>query len=178
MCSFDVTSLESIILCCIGATVFQSIHSKFSLYSFSRHQRFPKSSEQYRIRGKLQFIGSQGSLYPYNESSDGISNNSEHLVSERKQQWGNLSDLAREQFYWENPGISFTSTWEKREGIPAGGRDAEGKVLPPPDTFLLMLVYPFQVDYLRLGDNFRQVDKWDNGDGICDCNWTSVRVNP
>ncbi|KAL7488427.1 hypothetical protein ACHAW6_014012 [Cyclotella cf. meneghiniana] len=139
---------------------------------------FPKSSEQYRIRGKLQFIGGQGSLYPYNESTDSISYNCEYLVEERKQQWGNLSDLAREQFYWENPGISYTSTWAKREGIPAGGRDAEGRVLPPPDTFLLMLLYPFQVDYLRLGDNFRQVDKWDNGDGLFDCNWTSARVNP
>ncbi|KAL3803847.1 hypothetical protein HJC23_004009 [Cyclotella cryptica] len=139
---------------------------------------FPKSSEQYRIRGELQFIGNQGSLYPNNESTDGISNNSEYLIAERKQQWGNLSDPAREQFFWENPGIPYTSTWATQEGIPAGGRDAEGKVLPPPDTFLLMLLYPFEVDYLRLGDNFRQVDKWGDGDEPCESNWLSVRVNP
>jgi pyridoxamine 5'-phosphate oxidase len=80
--------------------------------------------------------------------------------------------LAREQFYWEDPGISYTSTWAKREGIPIGGRDEDGKVLSPPDTFLLMLLYPTAIDYLRLGDNFRQVDQWDGG------LWTSMRVNP
>lgn len=133
--------------------------------------RFPKSSEQYRIRGKLQFIGNEGPLYSYNKSTD---NSNEYFITERKQQWGNLSDMAREQFYWENPGISYTSTWANVEEIPTGGRDEEGKVIPPPDTFLLMLLYPTVVDYLRLGDNFRQVDNWEAGDG----QWNSVRVNP
>ncbi|KAL3767328.1 hypothetical protein ACHAWO_007271 [Cyclotella atomus] len=133
---------------------------------------FPKSSEQYRIRGKLQFIGNDGPLYSYNESDDNICNNKEYFIAERKQQWGNLSDMAREQFYWEDPGISYTSTCAKGEGIPAGGRDDDGKVLPPPDTFLLMLLNPTTIDYLRLGDNFRQVDKWEDGQ------WLSTRVNP
>lgn len=77
--------------------------------------------------------------------------------------------MAREQFYWEDPGISYTAG-EKE--IPVGGRDADGKVLESPDTFLLMLMYPSTVDYLRLGDNFRQVDRWEEG------KWTSKRVNP
>jgi pyridoxamine 5'-phosphate oxidase len=120
----------------------------------------------------LQFIGNDGPLYSYNESDDNICNNKEYFIAERKQQWGNLSDMAREQFYWEDPGISYTSTWAKGEGIPAGGRDDDGKVLPPPDTFLLMLLNPTTIDYLRLGDNFRQVDKWEDGQ------WLSTRVNP
>lgn len=146
---------------------------------------FSKSSEQYRIRGKLQFIGSNGPIH--SRTDDVTENNNEennnYLLAERKQQWGNLSDTAREQFYWENPGIPFSSTWEKYEGVPTGGRDDDGKVLPPPDTFLLMLLYPTKIDYLRLGDNFRQIDEWqwnvesgdDTGGGYM---WNSMRVNP
>ena len=136
------------------------------------YDRFPKSSEQYRIRGKLQFIGNDGPLYAYSDSTDHICTDKEYFIAQRKQQWGNLSDMAREQFYWEDPGLSYTSTWADGKGIPTGGRDEEGKVLPPPDTFLLMLLYPTAIDYLRLGDNFRQVDRWDDGQ------WTSKRVNP
>ncbi|KAL7551618.1 hypothetical protein ACHAWF_014819 [Thalassiosira exigua] len=112
---------------------------------------FPKSSEQYRIRGRLQFVGGNGPLYSYADNSEQTSN---YLIGERKQQWGNLSDLAREQFYWENPGIPYTS--DQANGVPPGGRDGDSKVLPPPDTFLLMLLYPTKIDYLRLGDNYRQ----------------------
>ncbi|KAL3816668.1 hypothetical protein ACHAXA_003858 [Cyclostephanos tholiformis] len=87
---------------------------------------------------------------------------------------------------------------------PRGGRDVEsGRVLPPPDNFLLMLLYPFRVDYLRLTDNYHRVDEWDrkgrngrngrrgilrregddnddgNGDGDGSmCRWESMRVNP
>ena len=94
------------------------------------------------------------------------------MIEERKQQWDNLSDMAREQFYWEDPGISYSSTWADGKGVPAGGRDQDGKDPPSPDTFLLMLLYPTAIDYLRLGDNFRQVDKWDKR------KWASLWVNP
>lgn len=144
---------------------------------------FPKSNEQYRIRGRLQFIGNNGPVHSYTKN-DNSNNDDEqtnnYLLAERKQQWGNLSDTAREQFYWENPGIPFTSTWDEGKGVPPGGRDVDGdgKVLPPPDTFLLMLLYPTKVDYLRLGDNYRQVDEWDWGDADDECQWKSMRVNP
>mmetsp|Transcript_11551 Transcript_11551/g.17483 ORF Transcript_11551/g.17483 Transcript_11551/m.17483 type:complete len:349 (-) Transcript_11551:322-1368(-) len=130
---------------------------------------FSKSSEQYRIRGQLKFVGAD-ETEPY-------------LLQSRKEQWGNLSDMAREQFYWEDPGLTYsTSSTEKEnagdsggdggdggdghgEGtIPAGGRDEHGKVLPAPDNFLLMLLYPTRCDYLRLTDNFRQVEEM-NGHG-------------
>lgn len=114
--------------------------------------------------------------------------NNDYLIAERKQQWGNLSDVAREQFYWENPGIPIVSSTEEQavvaqEGLvvppPAGGRDDDGKVLPVPDTFLLMLLYPTKIDYLRLGDNYRQVDEWEwGGDDASGCQWKSKRVNP
>ena len=56
--------------------------------------------------------------------------------------------------------------------IPSGGRDAEGRILDPPETFLLLLVYPQEVRYLRLGDNFscRHI--------LVDGNWVARRENP
>jgi len=115
---------------------------------------FAKSSEQYRVRGSLQFVGGD-------ESDD-------FLTKMRKEQWGNLSDMAREQFYWRDPSIDY----EAQLKVPEGGRNEDGKVLPPPDNFLLMLLNPTRVDYLRLGDNFRQFDELE-GD-----KWTEKRVNP
>ena len=117
---------------------------------------FSKSSEQYRIRGKLMFVG------------NGQFELDNSLENARKQQWGNLSDPAREQFFWKEPGLPFSGESE----VPEGGRDKDGNLLPPPDSFLLMLLFPTRVDYLRLGDNFRQIDE------IKDGSWTRSRVNP
>jgi len=115
---------------------------------------FQKSSEQYRIRGKLVFVGE--------EKGDAF------LLAARKQQWGNLSDSAREQFFWTVPG----GEYESQNDVPAGGRGEDGKVLAPPKEFLLMLLYPQRVDYLSLGDNYRQIDEYRQGE------WRSKRVNP
>lgn len=121
---------------------------------------FPKSSEQYRIRGNLEFVGSSA-----------IADKAKSI--ERKQMWGNLSDPAREQFYWDSPGL--VPLLSNNKAVPPpGGRDAHGKVLEPPDTFLLMLLHPSRVDYLRLGDNYRQVDCLD---GESD-SWTQQQVTP
>jgi len=119
---------------------------------------FAKSSEQYRVRGRLQFVGG-GSF---------ANDDDEFLARMRKEQWENLSDMAREQFYWKDPGIEYSQQAE----VPEGGRGEDGTILPIPDNFLLMLLHPTYVDYLRLTDNFRQVDKFDEDD------WTEKRVNP
>lgn len=85
--------------------------------------------------------------------------------------------MAREQFYWDNPGIPYSTNGGNESTIPVGGRDADGNVIqPPPETFLLMLLYPTNVDYLRLGDNYRQLDEWDESDDKC--HWSSLRTNP
>ena len=144
---------------------------------------FPKSSEQYRVRGRLRFVGGGGE---YGDEPGG------YLERERRRQWGNLSDMAREQFYWGDPGVAYSG----RPDVPAGGRDPDdGTVLPPPPNFLLMLLIPTRVDYLRLTDNYHQVDEWrsrggggsDDGDddGIIGGSssspsrrWKSIRVNP
>lgn len=149
----------------------------FQWHYSHRINRFPKSSEQYRIRGRLQFIGSDGPIISYNQHPESNANKNAYFIAERKQQWGNLSDMAREQFYWDNPGIPYSTNGGNESTIPVGGRDADGNVIqPPPETFLLMLLYPTNVDYLRLGDNYRQLDEWDESDDKC--HWSSLRTNP
>ena len=67
-----------------------------------------------------------------------------------------MSNPAREQFFWHGPG-----PFSGEPTVPEGGRDAEtGKVLEPPPNFLLMLLHPTRVKYLRLSDNFAQVDEY------------------
>ena len=55
------------------------------------------------------------------------------------------------QFYWPGPG-----DFSGPPVVPPGGRDEEGQVLAPPDSFLLLLLRPQKVKYLRLTDNFSQ----------------------
>ena len=44
--------------------------------------------------------------------------------------------MAREQFYWGDPGVAYSG----KPDVPAGGQSDDGKVLPPPHNFLLMLL--------------------------------------
>ena len=120
---------------------------------------FPKTTEQYRVTGRLIFVGSGEFEYDRDKS----------LSAARKEMWGNLSDSAREQFFDDrNPGETFTGD---PVNIPPGGRDGNGTVLPPPDNFLLMILSPTEVDYLRLQNMYRQSDKKEG-------EWKSFRLNP
>lgn len=118
---------------------------------------FPKSSEQYRIRGSLILIGA--------DTED------RKLEIAKKELWGNLSDPARESFFGKSiPGESYV---KDESSIPPGGKDENGKMLPPPDNFLLMLLDPTDVDYLRLsGDQYRQMDNRSPS------GWSFKRINP
>ena len=119
---------------------------------------FPKSSEQYRIRGHLILVG--------DDNSDDRS-----LEIARKELWGNLSDSARESFLGQVvPGEAYQ---KDNTVIPPGGKDEDGKMLPPPENFLLMLLDPTECDYLRLtGGQYRQMDSRDPS------GWSFKRVNP
>lgn len=190
---------------------------------------FPGSNEQFRISGRAE-------LHAFHSDSFNAWAQTEHASTEKAaksnpqykdavlDQWRQLKDQAREQFYWNAPGVNFngldyskdrkydfekdpkrrhTENGEGTEGIsaeadfadskdvdgpdetglcaenktqiPAGGRDAEtGKILDPPDTFLLLLVHPQEVKYLRLGDNFASLDTLDPSTGT----WRAERVNP
>ena len=94
----------------------------------------------------------------------GHDNNDRELQIARKEMWGNLSDPARESFL-------------DVESVPTvGGRDQDGKVVPVPSNFLLMLLNPIHVDYLRLtGAQYRQIDQRDN---TSQSTWSSQRVKP
>ena len=120
---------------------------------------FSQSSEQYRLHGELYLVGA--------------SNDNQELISARKQQWGNLSDPAREQFYWHHPGAAYSGT----PTVPPGGRDAEGKVLEPPENFLLLLLVPQSVKYLRLKDNLAIADTLETS-SESESAWSFRRVNP
>lgn len=99
---------------------------------------FPKTSEQYRIRGTVTLVG-------------GDENDDSSLWIARKELWRNLSDPARESFLDDDSNVA---------GHCGGGRDENGKVVPPPNNFLLMLLEPKHVDYLLLGPNqYRQIDQ-------------------
>lgn len=129
---------------------------------------FPKTSEQYRIRGPLMMVGED--------------NDDKILSIARKELWGNLSDPARESFLDPiTPGEPFhkDNNNNNKGGddvtVPKGGRDEEGKVVPPPKNFLLMLLDPRRVDYLRLtGAQYRQIDVHDDDSK----SWSQERVNP
>jgi len=116
---------------------------------------FSQSSEQYRFAGTLQFVGAD---------ADGS------LRETRLTQWRDLRDPAREQFWWDQPNVPFTG----EPSPPRGGRGTDGEILAPPDSFLLMLMRPTSVKYLRLTDNYAQVDVLDAGSG----EWSATRVNP
>jgi pyridoxamine 5'-phosphate oxidase len=142
---------------------------------------FPKTSEQYRIRGQLLMIGEQEHQ---NDDDDESKQDRRILTIARKQLWGNLSDSARESFYnpkipgqpWSMECTYTTTTNHNVDWINnnQGGRDADGKVLPPPSNFLLLLLNPTMVDYLCLtGSQYRQIDIRMEND-----NWFSQRVNP
>jgi pyridoxamine 5'-phosphate oxidase len=121
---------------------------------------FPRSSEQYRIRGNVVSVGNG----QFEKDGD------QDLQIARKQMWGNISDSARESFLsGAMPGQDFV---ELTTCPPTGGRDQEGKLMPAPDNFLLVLLLPKQVDYLSLTNNYRQVDS------LVDGRWTSRRVMP
>ena len=103
---------------------------------------FSKSSEQYRIRGKLEFIGDAKSHTTKDENSsmtlklplpDDGDAKFQYWSKLSKEQWGNLSDMAREQFYWDNPGIPCDN---HDSSVPTGGRGEDGKVLDPLENFV------------------------------------------
>jgi PPOX class probable FMN-dependent enzyme len=127
---------------------------------------FSQSSEQYRVSGELAAVGSSDAA----DSETGAG-------AARDQMWKALSDPAREQFYWHPPGQDYAGT----PLVPTGGRDADGKILPPPSNFLLLLLIPKAVKYLRLKDNLAMVDTRidvEESSSTTSSKWTFQRVNP
>lgn len=90
---------------------------------------FPKSREQFRLLGRLTLVDSE-----YSEPV---------LQKARRMQWHDLSDAARVQFAWPQPGQ------ERRDSEDAFSPPAPSSNEPLPN-FCLLLLDPTQVDHLEL----------------------------
>jgi pyridoxamine 5'-phosphate oxidase len=89
---------------------------------------FPKTREQFRILGQIQSVDGQ--------TGDAA------LQADRHHTWHNLSDAARSQFAWPDPGGD-------RSAAAAFATAPPDPLLPLP-AFCLLLLNPVQVDHLEL----------------------------
>lgn len=89
---------------------------------------FPKTREQFRLLGTLTLIQAD------HPDSD--------LAEARQTQWQELSDAARLQFAWPNPGQPRTDAGNFNPPAP--------DPLQPLPNFCLLLLDPIQVDHLAL----------------------------
>ena len=123
---------------------------------------FPRTNEQYRIKGRAAL------------TLDGCDD--EELVKARVKAWKALSDTAREAFFMQDPDRAIAPEFavEKHDmDVPVGGRGEDGKVLPPPDTFVHVQVWVHAVKYLQVYPvNYAQHDTLDPETG----KWTMQRV--
>lgn len=142
---------------------------------------FPNSNEQFRIAGEVAFVGGgeSGELIRTDSGTDNQTsrtlNMNPFLQHERERMWKRLSDAARESFVTDAiPGHPYASPSDANPGTAVDALDSAQSRIDddPPDSFLLMLLVPHSVDYLRLTNMYRQVDTIDDG------RWTNVRVNP
>lgn len=114
---------------------------------------FPKSREQFRVLGRLTVVMAESSEL--------------ELSTARQQLWHNLSDGARVQFAWADP------------GQPRAVDDPFDPPLPNPSTplpnFLLLLLDPTQVDHLALRGNPQNRDRYslESPEG-----WSVNAINP
>ena len=114
---------------------------------------FTKTREQFRIYGNLRLITLQET------DAD--------LQKARKITWHNLSDAARSQFAWADPGEPFAD----KSAFDVEPPDKN----VPLDNFCLLLLTPQQVDHLQLKGDPQQRCIYKLGQ---DCNWSSTLVNP
>ncbi|AFZ03950.1 Npun_F5749 family FMN-dependent PPOX-type flavoprotein [Calothrix sp. PCC 6303] len=114
---------------------------------------FTGTREQFRIRGELLMVDVN---YPDLK-----------LQHVRQQTWQNLSDAARIQFFWANPG-------EKRADAAAFSPPPTDEINPGVN-FCLLLLDPVKVDYLQLRgepQNRRLYIQDESG------NWSDFEINP
>lgn len=113
---------------------------------------FPKSREQFRLSGLVRL---------------GIADAADSgLETARQQAWQGLSDNARIQFGWPQPGEgrSPTTSFEVAPLDPN----------MPPDTFCLLLLDPQTVDHLELRGDPQQRTHYTYQDG----EWETANINP
>lgn len=114
---------------------------------------FTETREQFRIQGVLRLVKAQ------DKDSD--------LLKARNIAWQELSDAARSQFAWSDPGqpAADQSTFDIEPPDP----------ILPPDTFGLLLLVPQKVDHLKLRSDPHQRCIYQLE---TDTTWSSQWVNP
>jgi pyridoxamine 5'-phosphate oxidase len=114
---------------------------------------FPTTREQFRLTGKLSLISADCP--------------NPDLFQAREQLWQSLSDQARVQFVWPNPGQPRVT----EDGFASIAPDA----IKPPSNFRLLLLEPTQVDHLELRGNpqNRYLYIYEK-----DGQWSAQEVNP
>jgi hypothetical protein len=119
------------------------------------HWWFGNLTEQYRIRGDLVIV---------DDTASGV------LQEARLEKWERLTDAGREAFFRDK--LS-GEPYEGESIVPKGGRsELDGTILPPPETFVLLLLAPHFVEYLRLQNLYKQRDERDERG-----RWSWYRVN-
>ena len=108
---------------------------------------FTNTREQFRLRGELTADGASDSV-------------------QRRATWGNLSDAAKAQFFWPEPGAPLTST---PSDVPAPEPPDT-----PPNDFVLLLLAAAEVDHLRLRGTPQTRFRSRLVDGL----WQATAVNP
>lgn len=115
---------------------------------------FSETREQFRLLGQLTLVNAVCG--------------DRALQQERQQTWQTLSEAARLQFAWPDPGQPRTKNAEAFEpSSPA--------LKTPPSNFCLLLLDPERVDYLQLSGNphNRSLYRRDR-----DLNWSIEEINP
>jgi hypothetical protein len=130
---------------------------------------FPHSNEQFRIRGKLLFVGG-GTLLADAVVDGSRTSEDEYLHAERVKQWKAQTPQSQASFLRNvHPGSSVLAAVES---AAAAESSADSRDDEPPEPFLLMFLQPLHVDYLRLTDLYRQVDERQE-----DGTWTRTLVH-
>lgn len=117
---------------------------------------FPKTREQFRILGQLTLVTDQ---------SDNVS-----LSQAREQLWRDLSDAARVQFAWAQPGAPRADAATFEPPVP----DA----LMPLPNFCLLLLDPDQIDHLELRGDPQNRYLYTRSTDEKAADWSVQSVNP
>lgn len=125
----------------------------------------PNTREQFRLSGRLSLVGQEPDAPP-------------HMAQGRTKVWVGMSDPARAQFMWPDPGLPRTLPLEAWDGVVPPTPDSI-----PPDTFLLVAMEVATVDHLLLKANQRFVyarsAQADVTAAVADSSvWDKVEVNP
>ncbi len=122
---------------------------------------FPKTREQFRIRGYLELIDSRSERLCQRASL------SDRLAEHRQQAWQQLSPKARPQFSWPVPGQART------EDAPFATDESSDFTIPS-DNFGLLLLLPDRVDHLELRGEPQHRCLYE----LLDDHWSTIAINP